>query len=40
MTDEGIWNSKFQKHNSAWDILADVLRFQQIHRAENDLDLL
>lgn len=40
MTDETTWNAKFKKHDSAWDILADVLRMQQIHRAENDLELL
>jgi len=40
MLNEEKWNKSFKKHDSAWDILADVLRFQQIHRAENDLDLL
>lgn len=37
---ESRWNSSFKKHDSSWDVLADVLRFQQIYRAENDLDLL
>ena len=40
MIDENTWNKNFKKHDSAWDILADVIRFQQIHRAENDLELL
>lgn len=40
ITDEDKWNRTFKKHDSSWDILADVLRFQQIFRAENDLDLL
>lgn len=40
MTEEDVWNKNFKKHDSSWDILADVLRMQQIHRAENDLKLL
>jgi hypothetical protein len=40
MTNESLWNKSFKKHDSSWDILADVLRFQQIYLAENDLDLL
>jgi hypothetical protein len=40
MLNEEKWNKAFKKHDSSWDILADVLRFQQIFRAENDLDLL
>lgn len=35
--DEIFWNKVFVPHNSAWDVLADVLRFQRILRAENDL---
>ena len=40
LTNEEKWDTVFKKHDSSWDILADVLRFQQIHRAENDLDIL
>ena len=40
MLNEEKWNKAFKKHDSSWDILADVLRFQQIFRAENDLDVL
>lgn len=40
ITNESLWNKSFKKHDSSWDILADVLRFQQIYLAENDLDLL
>jgi hypothetical protein len=40
ITDEGKWNEVFKKHDSSWDVLADVLRLQQIYRAENDLDLV
>jgi hypothetical protein len=38
--DAGEWKKAFKKHDSSWDILADVLRFQQIFRAENDLELI
>jgi len=34
------WNRVFKKHDSSWDVLADVLRLQQIFRAENDLNLI
>jgi len=40
LTNEEKWDIVFKKHVSSWDVLADVLRFQQIHRAENDLDIL
>ncbi|MFA7407641.1 MAG: 3'-5' exoribonuclease [Anaerolineaceae bacterium] len=35
--DEDFWNKVFQEHDSSWDVLADVLRFQAITRAEHDL---
>ena len=38
--DEDFWNKVFQPHNSSWDILADVLRFQAILRAEEDLGMV
>ena len=40
LTNEEKWDIVFKMHDSSWDVLADVLRFQQIHRAENDLDIL
>jgi hypothetical protein len=40
ITDTDLWNRKFRKHDSSWDVLADVLRMQQLCRAENDLELL
>jgi hypothetical protein len=40
ITDEDKWNRVFKKHDSSWDVLADVLRLQQIFRAENDLELI
>jgi hypothetical protein len=36
--DVDLWNKSFKKHDSSWDILADVLRIQAIVRAENDLE--
>lgn len=36
--DEALWESTFKKHDSSWDILADVLRMQAITRAENDME--
>ena len=36
--DEEKWDSVFKAHDSAWDILADVLRLQSITRAENDME--
>ena len=38
--DESLWNRTFKQHDCRWDVLADVLRFQTIVRAENDLELL
>ena len=32
------WSEEFKAHDSAWDILADVLRLQFIHRVEFDLE--
>lgn len=40
ISDEDEWKKVFKKHDSSWDVLADVLRLQQIYRAENDLDLV
>lgn len=40
ISDADKWNKVFKKHDSSWDVLADVLRLQQIFRAENDLDLI
>jgi len=37
--DEKLWEAEFKLHNSAWDILADILRFQAIARIENDLEM-
>lgn len=34
MEDTKLWEESFKAHDSAWDILADVLRFQMIDRAE------
>lgn len=34
---EAEWKRKFVAHDSAYDIAADVLRLQRIHRIENDL---
>jgi len=38
ISNEAVWNSEFKLHNSSWDILADILRFQAIARIENDLE--
>ena len=35
--DEEHWAKVFVEHDSAWDVLADVLRMQKIVRIENDL---
>jgi hypothetical protein len=32
------WEENFKAHDSAWDILIDVLRLQLLHRTEFDLD--
>jgi hypothetical protein len=37
---EKEWNKVFKKHDSSWDILADVLRMQAIVRAEQDLEMI
>ncbi len=33
--DEELWAQNFKHHDSAWDVLADVMRLQRIDRAEN-----
>jgi len=38
LKDEAEWNKVFVEHDSAWDVLADVLRMQAIIRAENDME--
>ena len=38
IADETFWGKVFVEHDSAWDVLADVLRMQAIIRAENDLE--
>lgn len=38
IADERYWEITFVKHDSRFDIAADVLRLQAIIRAENDLD--
>jgi len=38
LADVNKWNNSFKQHDSSWDVLADVLRFQAIIRAENDLE--
>lgn len=39
MKDEEKWKDTFKAHNSAHDIVADILRMQAITRIESDLDL-
>lgn len=36
--DEVFWKTIFVEHDSAWDVLADLLRYQTILRLENDLE--
>lgn len=36
--DDQFWKSVFVEHDSAWDVLADLLRYQTILRLENDLE--
>ena len=36
--DENLWKQTFVEHDSAWDVLADVLRMQKIARIENGLE--
>ena len=38
IADEKLWDRSFKKHDSSWDVLADVLRLQAIARAENDME--
>lgn len=38
IADQQKWDRAFQKHDSSWDVLADVLRLQAIARAENDME--
>jgi len=38
LKDEAKWSKVFVEHDSAWDVLADVLRMQTIARAENDME--
>lgn len=35
-----VWENNFKEHDSSWDILADVMRLQAIHRAENDMEMI
>jgi hypothetical protein len=35
---EQLWEKVFKAHDSSWDVLADVLRFQAIVRAENNME--
>lgn len=39
ISNEELWSKVFQEHDSAWDVLADVLRLQTIARVENDLEI-
>lgn len=36
--DEDFWKKIFVHHDSKWDVLADLLRYQTILRLENDLE--
>jgi hypothetical protein len=36
--DEDFWKKIFIEHDSQWDVLADLLRYQTILRLENDLE--
>jgi hypothetical protein len=36
--DEDFWKKIFVEHDSQWDVLADLLRYQTILRLENDLE--
>jgi hypothetical protein len=38
LADEDYWNNTFVKHDSRYDIAADVLRLQTIARLENDME--
>lgn len=37
--DSQYWEKNFVKHDSQWDIIADVLRLQAIIRSNNDLEV-
>lgn len=39
LSDENWWKQNFEEHNSQHDVVADVLRLQAIHRAENGKDM-
>lgn len=36
--DAALWEQKFKAHDSAYDVIADVMRLQSIVRAENDME--
>lgn len=38
IADEALWNRTFKQHNCEWDVVADLLRFQAIIRAEEGLE--
>ncbi len=38
LADEEYWNKTFVKHDSRYDIAADILRLQTIARLENDME--
>lgn len=38
LSDENYWNKTFVKHDSRYDIAADILRLQTIARLENDME--
>lgn len=38
-SNEEEWNEKFVQHDSAWDVLADVLRIQAILRSQKGLSI-
>lgn len=40
VSDEQYWNKTFIKHDSRFDIAADILRLQAICRAENDMEMI
>ena len=38
--DKEFWDKIFQPHDSTWDVIADVLRYQAILRINNDLEMV
>lgn len=38
VADEEFWDKVFVKHDSRFDVAADVLRLQTVHRVENDME--